>query len=314
MSQYAFIDIPFNFRHTCWFCGEPASRSFDFPKNPKNIHFLEHAPMSIPACSECAVVNVAADTASIWAVRDHVKHALMDKYASHLAIGQNWTEEELEESEFSGALLGGFGESAWKMYLIAKQRISYPGWQVAVDGITVEGESEAYGFEFDGVRYMSLNTCINHLIKSLRLDKELLPELVDILGPERLDYALKIGKLNKAIIPYQRNKILDEVRQQVEDRKDIERQAARAGDFTEVEAIQVGDGLATVESIQWALNNDILDLPTLCQQEDVFFDEFAHLGGPQCYMNYYGLQLYFEARQDAKWVEANDPNKAFFEV
>ncbi|MFV0576458.1 MAG: hypothetical protein ACK5NC_13745 [Vibrio sp.] len=314
MSQYTFIDIPFNFRHVCWFCGEPSSRSFDFPKNAKNIQFLDHPPMSLPACSECASVNVATDTASIWAVRDHVKHALMDKYASHLAIGQNWTQQELEDSEFNGALLGGFGESAWDMYLIAKDRISYQGWPVAVDSMLIEGESETYGFEFAGVRYMSLNTCIEHLIKSLRLDKELLPELVDVLGPDRLEYALKIAKLNKAIIPYQREKIVEEIRQQVEDEQEIERQEARAGAFTDIEAVSVGDGVATVEAIQWALNHGIFDLPKLCEQEDAFFDEFAHLGGPQCYMNYYGLQLYFEARQNADWVEVNDPNKAAFGV
>lgn len=312
MSQYTFIDIPFNYRHTCWFCGEPASRVFDFPKNLKHVHYLQHDPMTLPACSECAAVNVASDTATIWAVRDHVKQALMNKYGDHLAIGQNWTQQELEQSEFSGALLGGFGESAWQMYLIAKQRISYQGWPLMLDSIPVEGESEAYGFEFDGVRYISLNTCIDHLIKSLRLDKELLPELVDILGPERLDYALKIAKLNKAIIPYQRDRILAEVRQQIDDQQEIERQAQAAGEFTDIEAVEVGDGVATVESIQWALNHGVVDLPALCEQEDAFFDEFAHLGGPQCYMNYYGLQLYFEARQDVTWAEDNDPNKAFF--
>lgn len=110
------------------------------------------------------------------------------------------TEQELQESEFSGALLGGFGESAWKMYEIARDRLSYQGWTVAIDSIPVEGEDETYGFEFDGVRYMSLNTCIEHLIKSLRLDKELLPSLVDLLGPEKLDYALKLPNSIKRLL------------------------------------------------------------------------------------------------------------------
>lgn len=312
MSQYTYIDIPFNFRHTCWFCGEPAAKAFDLPRNPKNIHFLAHAPMSIPACDECAAVRVASDVSSIWAVRDYVKRSLMDKYSDHLAIGQNWTEQELQESEFSGALLGGFGESAWKMYEIARDRLSYQGWKVAIDSIPVEGEDETYGFEFDGVRYMSLNTCIDHLIKSLRLDKELLPSLVDLLGPEKIDYAVKIAKLNKAIIGYQRDKILDEVRQQLEDQQEIERQARFAGDYSRIEEVLVGDGIATTESIQWALKNEITILPVLCQQEDAFFDAFAHLGGPQCYLNYYGLQLYFEARQNPQWVLDNDPNAEWF--
>lgn len=312
MSAYTYIDIPFNFRHTCWFCGEPSSRSFDFPKNPNNLRFLEHDPMSIPACSECAVVTVASDVSSIWAVRDQVKRSMMNKYADHLAIGQNWTEEELKESEFSGALLGGFGESAWAMYLIAKDRVSYQGWPVALDSMLVEGDDESYGFEFDGVRYMSLNTCLEHLIKALRLDAELLPNLVDILGPDRLTYALRIAKLNKAITAYQRNKILDEIRQQQDDQDDMLEQAKYAGQFHGVEEVAIGDGLATISSIQWALKNDIKSLEYLCQQEDAFFDEFAHLGGPQCYMNYYGLQLYFEARQNPVWVAEYDPNLSWW--
>ena len=47
------------------------------------------------------------------------------KYQKALGIGANWTEQELQESEFEGAAFEGFKRSAWMMYTIAKERVNY---------------------------------------------------------------------------------------------------------------------------------------------------------------------------------------------
>ena len=95
MTTYSHIDTPFNLRHTCWFCGEPSNEVVEFPKTAQAIAKIDYSPIALPACKECAGVRYAKDLTSIWAVRDQIKHALIDKYAKHLGIGENWTEQEL---------------------------------------------------------------------------------------------------------------------------------------------------------------------------------------------------------------------------
>lgn len=69
-------------------------------------------------------------------------------------------------------------------------------------------------------------------------------------------------------------------------------------------------------SQQWNPSNGHLkpnhDITVIMPARRCIFDAFAHLGGPQCYLNYYGLQLYFEARQNPQWVQDNDPNAEWF--
>ena len=170
---YTQIDVPFNFRYTCWFCGEPSIDYVDFPKSAESIPKLEHPPIAIPVCDECSKVKYQDNVHSIWALRDQVKHSLITKYTKHLGIGENWTEQELKDSEFSGTILGGFGRSAWKMFQIAKSRVSFNGWDVSVDEVPLSANDETSGFSFEGVRYLSLNACIDYYVKATSIDREL---------------------------------------------------------------------------------------------------------------------------------------------
>ncbi len=211
MNNYTCIDVPFNSRHTCWFCGEPCSDFLDFPANHRNVSDISHQPLAVPSCNECSSFKTTSGVKSIWALRDQIKHQLMSKYAKHLGIGLNWTETELKESDFTGSVLGGFGKSAWPMYQIAKERIAYKGWPITIDELPLDGYDETSGFTYDGTRYLSLHTCIDYYVKSLSLDKDLLTQAVDIVTPERFGYALKIAKLNKFISAQERSQILEEL-------------------------------------------------------------------------------------------------------
>ena len=222
MTTYSHIDIPFNQRHTCWFCGEPSSDSFEFPRAAESIAKLEHPPLAIPACGECQSISYPKSVTSIWVLRDKIKQALINKYAKHLGIGENWTEQELIDSEFSGAILGGFGKSAWKMYQIAKQRVDYQGWPLAIDTIPLNVYDESAGFEFDGTRYANVYSCIDYFAKAAGVNKELLTQLVDIVTPARFGYALRIAKLNKSASKAARLDIVDEVLQQESEQEEIE--------------------------------------------------------------------------------------------
>ena len=312
MTQYSDIDIPFNLRHTCWFCGEPSSNLVEFPKTAQAVAKIGHSPIALPACNECARINYSKNLTSIWSVRDQIKHALIDKYAKHLGIGENWTEQELIDSDFSGSTLGGFGRSAWKMYQIAKQRVDYKGWPLSVDDIPLEVYDETSGFEFDGTRYASINSCIDYFTKAAGVDKELLSQLVDIVSSDRFSYALRIAKLNKSVSNTKRSEIVEEVLQQESEQEEILLEQANSMFNPNVEEVNISGSVAPVFAIQWALANKVEDLAHLCALEDEYFDYFEHLGGPAAFMSYNGLQLYLESRQDPEWVEKSDPNKQYW--
>ncbi|NOI54127.1 hypothetical protein F0248_13630 [Vibrio crassostreae] len=312
VNTYSYIDIPFNLRHTCWFCGEPSSNLVEFPKTAQAVAKIGHSPIALPACNECARINYSKNLTSIWSVRDQIKHTLIDKYAKHLGIGENWTEQELIDSDFSGSTLGGFGRSAWKMYQIAKQRVDYKGWPLSVDDIPLEVYDETSGFEFDGTRYASINSCIDYFTKAAGVDKELLSQLVDIVSSDRFSYALRIAKLNKSVSNTKRSEIVEEVLQQESEQEEILLEQANSMFNPNVEEVNISGSVAPVFAIQWALANKVEDLAHLCALEDEYFDYFEHLGGPAAFMSYNGLQLYLESRQDPEWVEKSDPNKQYW--
>lgn len=313
-SIHTFIDIPFNQRHTCWFCGEPSSVTLEFPHHDNIASSLNHPLLALPACRECRSFKTPRHTRSIWVLRAHIKQALITKYTKHLAVGENWTEQELKESEFSGALLGGFGESAWKMYLIAKQRVVFEGWPLGIDDQMLDILDDTSSFEYNGTQFPSLSACINFLSEGSGIDKELLTQLVEIVTPARFGYAHQIAKLNKRPSPVQRRQIIEEITQQEIESQQIEaeHQAQLRIDSTIVD-VNLAGATAPAFAIQWAVRNQANSLMTLSELEDDFFDQFAHLGGAAVFHAYNGLQLYFQARENNKWVETCDPNQHLWE-
>ncbi len=314
MVYYSLIDVPFNLRHICWFCGEPSYDLLSFPASSRQVHHIFHQPIELPACKECLSFSSSGVSESIWSYRDKVKHALMNKYAKHLGIGLQWTKEELEEAEFHGAVLEGFGKSAWQMYEIAKARVDYVGWELCVDGSPLEGD-ESYGFEFNGVRYLSVQACIDHHVKALSLDKLLLETIVELVGSERFAYGLRIAELNRDISNKERNTIIDEIQKQEQDRVDILEESQFENDDVVLPLVSIVMPEATVqpEAIEWAIEHQCADLETLINMEDAFFDAFEYLGGPTAFALFDGLQWYLTARQDPKWREEKDPNDEFWE-
>lgn len=314
MSHYSLIDIPFNLRHTCWFCGEPSFDLLSFPKSSHQISKIAHQPIELPACKECLVLPSAGVSESIWSFRDQIKHALMNKYAKHLGIGLQWTKEELEASEFHGAILEGFGKSAWPMYEIAKERVEYIGWDLMVNGEPLDGFDESYGYEFNGVRYLSIQTCIEYHVKAMSLDLLLLETLIEIVGSERFAYALRIAELNRDVSYRERLSIIDEIKNQEQDKDDLRalNEAEKSRVVLPLVAVVMNEATAQPEAIEWAITHSCTTLESLIEQEDAFFDAFEHLGGPTAFALFDGLQWYLAARRDNTWCIESDPNDEFW--
>lgn len=196
-SLYQPVETPFNFRHTCWFCGEPSYQWPNFPR--RQVTNLSHPKLQIPACDECAPIVAKSKAAHIYLCREQVKKALRKAYQKHLAIGVQWTKDELENSGFEGKALEGFAESGWAMFEIARDRINYAGWPLAVAGVEIL-ESECCDvlsepFSFDGVDYPSLNEAITQYALAFHFERRVLSEAVSIVGRQRFSQAVSFCRL-----------------------------------------------------------------------------------------------------------------------
>ncbi len=200
------IDIPFEFRHTCWFCGEPGNRKFSLRAGSNSVH----PSLSVPCCSECKPVAAKAPSTSIWECRTYVKDALIKRYASHLAIGDNWTREELEESEFSCKILSGFRESGWMMYEIARDRVNFRGWPLSLDGVALDEHWDT-SFSFNGLTYASLGRAVDYYRQLYGLDRDFMTSLLNLLGQSRFGYALKLAKLYRTSPSRDKQRLLREL-------------------------------------------------------------------------------------------------------
>ena len=193
-------ETPFDKRHCCWFCGEPShvvfifqSYSSLFPdESDKYLSLSSSYPaISVPSCRECQQLANKAKENTILAAKGYVKKQLLKRYAKDLAIGVNWTEEELATSEFDQGNFSGFARSAWFMYQVAKARVSYLGWPLVANGIELEEvdlvELEVETFNFDGVLYPSLSDAIAHYAKIFLLDEHYVTAVLQHLDNGGID-------------------------------------------------------------------------------------------------------------------------------
>ncbi len=189
------IEIPFAKRHHCWFCGEPSSTLFQFPHQYYLVIDCQHPCVITPCCKECCQLAYSSEEDTIWAVHRSVKKTLMGKYQKDLAIGINWTKDELANSEFEGGNFAGFKKSAWLMYEIAKERINYQPWLLVIDGIELVEEYLGDSFHFDGMIYPSINEAISHYVYSFNLHEAYFKDVLASVGSERFSYAIRFCRL-----------------------------------------------------------------------------------------------------------------------
>lgn len=195
MATFYAVEIPFNYRNTCWFCGEPSDKKIKFPQYDYEINILDHLPLTIPSCKECSSIVKRSAFTSIYHYRDAIKKALTKKHQKVLSIGSNWTKKELEESELEGSAFEGFKRSAWPMFEMMQGRINYQGWPLVVNNQLLVVDSDNDSFEFDGVIYVSLDDAVTHAVKTFFLDEALFTRVLSVLGKNKFSQAIRLCRL-----------------------------------------------------------------------------------------------------------------------
>lgn len=211
IANHPLIEVPFNYRNTCWFCGEPDDQNVDFPKKTYEANIVTHEPICLPSCKECANIIQRSAFTSIYAYRDAIKQGLVKKHQKVLSIGSNWTEQELLESEFEGSAFEGFKRSAWPMFKMMQARINYQGWSIVINNDHVIEENEHENFEFDGVNYTSLEDAVTHAVKTFFLDEQLFTRVLSVLGKAKFTQAIRLCRLYPNLSTKQRESVFIEI-------------------------------------------------------------------------------------------------------
>ncbi len=211
MNRYPLIEIPFNNRNTCWFCGEPKDKVINFPKHSSEESLMNHAPLCLPSCNECANIVKRTAFSSLFIYRDAIKKALTVKHQKTLSIGSNWTKQELEESELEGSAFEGFKRSAWFMFEMIQGRINYKGWELRINNDKLYIEQEDQAFEFDGTTYVNLDTAVTHAVKTFHLDEQLFTRVLSVIGKDKFGQAIRVCRLYPMLTSKNREQVFVEI-------------------------------------------------------------------------------------------------------
>lgn len=215
MNRYPVIEIPFNYRTSCWFCGEPKDKIINFPKYSSEESLLTHRPISLPSCSECATIVKRSAFSTLYAYRDAIKQALTVKHQKILSIGSNWSKQELAESQLEGSAFEGFKRSAWPMFEMMQGRINYQGWPLVVANETLIIEQQHDNFEFDGVTYVTLDDAVTYAVKTFYLDEQLFTRVLSVLGKAKFGQAIRLCRLYPRLTSRNREAVFLEILQSI---------------------------------------------------------------------------------------------------
>ncbi|MGR5280561.1 hypothetical protein [Photobacterium damselae] len=314
-----YIEVPFEYRHCCWFCGEPFYEHVSFMATP-NYDGQKH-PIMLPSCHECFGLAKDLKVSSLDLLRDKIKEKLHQKYQKHLRIGLNWTEDELRDCEFEGKALEGFRESAWMMYQIAKERVNYSGWDLVIDGIPLPKLTTVYQVEFDGVIYTSLHHAVTQLAQAYAIPEAWLADVVELVGRDKLSYALRFCKTTYGYSAQERQASLDSLKMLLAEEAanqhsynaDEKNQVVHVIKLNVLKELMLYRTLIPTIPIKWALERGITTLSELASNEELFFSYFNQDSELTAFTYFNALQIYFEKREeDPLWAQQDDPNREVF--
>ncbi|KDM91473.1 hypothetical protein [Photobacterium galatheae] len=312
------IDVPFEYRHTCWFCGEPYYESFIFRPEPD---YAGDLPVKVPCCEECYGLCTRTKASGLDVLRDRVKARLHRKYQKHLQIGAHWTREELEDSEMEGKAFEGFKESAWKMFEIARDRVNYTGWPLAIDGQPVGQISQAFQVEYHGIVYPNLAQAVEQLAKTYAIPEDYLEQVVELVGRQQLGFAIRFCKTTHGYSEAQQAASLASLRERLAEEAQDAKPTTPSGNTQQ--GIEVPLKLIELQilhrtevspyAVQWALRHGVTTLAQLAEQEDNFLAYFSQDSELTAVLYFTGLQVYLEKRAlDPQWADKQDPNRQWF--
>lgn len=211
---YTKIDVPYEMRHSCFYCGEyeydldhvpPTSRYHDF------IGIYDsHQPILVPSCKECNGMLSNSLQKDIYERFDECKKKLTRKLSKYLRYELIWYDEELEYADFTGEFEK-FSKAVPKEIEKAKQRLSWDHWPVSIDGIEIENVQMSYNFKLDGKEFRTLDHLLEYVKRVHKVPVKYFEKVLLIVGYAKVDYALRICQTQKVTTEAQMNRVLEDL-------------------------------------------------------------------------------------------------------
>ncbi|AAZ27894.1 hypothetical protein [Colwellia psychrerythraea] len=306
------IDIPFDCRFKCWFCGENSHTNIEV-RDQEVKGGLDM--ISIPTCDECQSYGCHPLASSLEELKQTIKDKIIIRSSKELSIGSNWTEKELNESDFTGNAFEGFKKSGWEMFLIAKERVNFKAWDLCIDGIPVREILPEETFEFDGLAFSNFTGMLNYLSKTFFLNKNFLNRVLTLYGNDRAIEAVKFCRLVPNESESQREQAFDDLVESFREKEALvlrnkKRDALELNiSIDSIMPVSIRKNTIPVLSIHWAMNNGVIDFETLDMLEDKFFETFSFEGDKKVFQMFNALEIYMDKRLSSPvWRETKDPN------
>jgi hypothetical protein len=108
------------------------------------------------------------------------------------------------------------------MYLIAKDRVNYTGWELSIDGITIDNISFEESFVFDGLTFSTYISMVDYISNAFSLNKAYLKKVIAIYGHNRAIEAVKFCRLVLSESSFQREKALNDLIESFREKEALE--------------------------------------------------------------------------------------------
>ncbi len=155
----------------------------------------------------------------IYARFEFLKKKLTRKFGYFLAMGELWTEEDVEYGEFTGSLKISM-EAIPSMAKSCKARIEFKHWPVTIDGNIIEKRDDVLTFKINGKTFTSLDYVFEHARKVDKIAAKYLQSVIDLVGLKRLEYAYNICRANPIKSENMMKKVLKDVQEGLSEEKE----------------------------------------------------------------------------------------------
>ena len=198
--HYVKIDVPYDKRMDCFYCGSIASQEDHVPPVTRISDYKalwdKHIPLLVPSCAECNSLLDDSIQPDLYQRFDYAKVLLTKKIGKYIRMGELWTEEDIEYADFSGELSKSM-EAIPRMAKISKERLDYMHWPISIGGETLERCTECAELKMDGKVFTNMDYAFEYARKVHAIPPKYLEHVVDIVGMKRLDYAFNLCKTVK---------------------------------------------------------------------------------------------------------------------
>lgn len=213
--NYKHIDVPFELRHTCFYCGDPSDTLDHFPPISRYHDYLgiydSHPAVVVPSCIECNLLLVDSLQGDIYERFDEAKVRLTKRLAKYLKYSSVWDNDSLADAEFTGSFRK-FADNIIIEASLVKERLEWDHWPITVNGESIYEIRRTESLALDNIKFKRYDHLLEYVKKVHKVPTLYFEKVVEIVGLGKLQFALHYCKSHKPSNAKQMEEYLEELR------------------------------------------------------------------------------------------------------